>query len=242
MENQEQIQAQAQAQITAIQTESSTWLSRWWNEWRQMPLAEKLARVMLAMFHPMTVAVYLVLLMLFGRMLTIHMSLRLNLHVLMIVLVNNVLIPCVYMLLVKVARSGRFDWISGYSVKHERALLFLMLAIGFGASAWNFKGVEMFFLFRRIMVALMMCVILAGVLDCFKRADYHAVGMGAMTGAVWIMIYAGYEKMVVPFCVILLCSGLVASASVYLSRSTLVRVTMNYLTAAFLAAFTILLA
>ena len=222
--------------------ESISCFRRWWGEWRCMSMGERAANVVLAMFHPLSVSMYLALLLLFGRLLTIHMSLRLNMHVLTIVAVNTVLIPCVYLFLLKTVHRMKVDWVKDYKPMHERMLLLLMLAIGFGVSAWNFKGVEVFFIFRRIMVALMMCVVLAGVLDWFKCADFHLLGMGAMTGAVWIMIYAGYEKMVVPFCVILFCSGLVASAYIYLSRSSLLRIAINYFSAILLTAFTILLA
>ncbi len=201
------------------------------------------AKVVRGIFHPMLISVYLSMLILFGRMMTLHMSDRLNIHVLAIIVLNTIIIPCVYILLLRTARTLAYGrhW-RGFTAGHERMLLILILVVGFGVCAWNFKGVELLFMFRRVMFALMACTALGFLLDRLGRADFHMLGMGAMTGAVWILIYAGYVKMVIPFCIILMCSSLVAAATIWLERSTLMRVSANYLLAAVLTSFMILIA
>lgn len=185
----------------------------------------------------MCVAVYLSVLFLFGRVVPLMMPIRLNLYVLAMVILNTVLLPCVFAFSLRATRLiGDFS----FSNRRERYLLLVVMVMGFGVCAWNFRGVELLFLFRRTMMALMVCVLLTALLDIFKHVDYTSAGMGAMTGVLWILVYAGYSRMLVPFCVALLLAGLVVSASMRLERHPLFDSAVSFSLAAVVSAVTIL--
>lgn len=112
--------------------------------------------------------------------------------------------------------------------RRERILPLLIGAICYMMCALTLSRIESAVFLRKLMVAAACCEVMCLAVSLRWKISLHLTGMGALTAMIAVMNVIGVGKMFVPLAVVLLASGALASARLYLGCHTPQQVAAGY--------------
>ncbi len=198
---------------------------------------DKLAAGLSGLMHPFLVPLYAVMILLFGQTYMALVPLRLKLFFLAVVGLNTLLIPALFILLLKGLRV-----LPDLSLRTRRERLLPMLVVAgcYLACIYMMKDVMAAFYIRRFLIAALGCVLLALVVTYFWQISLHMIASGGLLAMLVVANVSGFGRLVVPLLIALLFTGALASARLWLGKHNTLQVAMGFL-GGFAVAFILLL-
>lgn len=183
------------------------------------------SKVLSYLLHPFAVPVYGILILFYSGIMFSYAELPAQNRIFWVVLLNITAIPAAAVFLMRF--FGVIRDLS-LSTRHDRMLPLFIVAICYGMAAWVIRDVSGVYILRRFMVAGMGCTIFAFAINMFWQVSLHMTAMGGITGALAVLLVAGYVELLPVFCIVLLLAGALGSARLYLGKHTLTQVAVGF--------------
>ena len=174
--------------------------------------------------HPFFQPIYLMLLLLTQTAFAAYPA-TVRLYLIGVVILYTIAIPA---LALGVLRSlGR---LSDFRIdqRRERILPLLIGAICYLLCALTLGRIESAVFLRKLMVAAACCEVMCLAVSLRWKISLHLTGMGALTAMIAVMNFIGVGNMLAPLAVVILASGALASARLYLGCHTPQQVAAGY--------------
>lgn len=184
-----------------------------------------LSKVVSYALHPFVIPVYGVLILLYSGITFSYTDLPAQRHILWILFINIMAIPAMAVILMRL-----FGMIKDYSLstRHDRMLPLFIVALCYGLAAWIISDIPGVYILRRFLIAGMGCTIFAFVVNLFWQVSLHMTAMGGLVGALFVLLLAGYLKLLPVFCVMVVLAGVLGSARLYLGKHTSAQVAVGF--------------
>lgn len=162
--------------------------------------------------HPFLQPLYLMLLLLTCTAFAAYPA-TVRLYLLGVVVLYTIVIPAL-------ALGVLHSWgrLSDFRIdnRNERILPLLIGAVCYLLCALTLGRIESAVFIRKLMVAAACCEVMCLVVSLRWKISLHLTGMGVLTAMLAVMNFIGVGNMLVPMCVVILASGALASARLYL--------------------------
>lgn len=133
------------------------------------------------------------------------------------VLLMTCLMPVAFMLLLRT-----FGVLKSFSLgtREERALPLLAAMLCCVGCGWIFADIGALLVVRKGLYTFAVCFGVAFVVNFFWQISLCTLALGAALGMLWVMLYVGTSPLFVPFVVLLVLEGCLASARLALGKHT----------------------
>lgn len=198
-----------------------------------------LSRGVSYLLHPFLMPVWLLAILFGTGILPFWLPAEIRRYILLVVTVDTLVVPAAGIFLMRA-----FGLIGDFSLsqRRERTLPMLVVAFCYALCGWMLGSLPVFFLLRRIMLAAIACTLFAFVVNLRWQVSLHMTAIGAATGMVALLLYAGYTGLIGIFCGAVLCAGMLGSARLYLGKHTPAQVAVGFAGGVLVAGAVLLLA
>ncbi len=171
-----------------------------------------LSRALSWVLHPFVLPVYVIAVVLTSTVFILYPS-NLKLYLVWVVVLYTILIP---MLSLGVLHS--LGHVSDWRVDERRERLWPLLIgiVCYVLCALTLTKIPSAIFLRKFMVAAACCEAMCLVVTCYWKISLHLTAMGAVVAMFVVMNLAGVGNLLFPLLAAVLCSGLLASARLYL--------------------------
>lgn len=196
------------------------------------------SRAISLVFHPVFLNFYVVVLFLFVHPYTASkMNMNARLLHMAILIVNMVILPLLLMLFLekrKIITSLQLP------LREERGMVFLMLFVLFGITAYQMFEQEFSYLLVSYLAAISLGLLILYFINLKTKISMHAVAASSVVGAfVYLMFFESNNNYLYYLCFFILLSGLIGSARLYLKAHSPRQIWLGY-TTGFLITITVL--
>lgn len=194
------------------------------------------ARLLSWALHPFLQPLYLVSLLLTCTVFAGY-SVRMRLYLVGVVLLYTMIIPALSLGVLR--WSGR---LSDFRIdrRSERIVPLLIGAVCYFLCALTFGKIESAAFLRKLMLAAACCELLCLFVSLRWKISLHLTGMGALTAMLVVMNFIGVGNLFGPMCAVVVASGLLASARLYLGCHNAMQVFAGYCGGFAVATFAVL--
>lgn len=199
---------------------------------------QSISKAVSYLLHPFLVPLYAMLVLFATGAVPLYVSVEAKRWMLVMVTVNTILVPAAAVILMRI--SGVIGDYS-LSTRRDRILPLFVTALCYGLCAWILTDIPMLFIVRMCMMAAAGCTLFALLVTLFWQISLHMTAIGGITGVISLLLYAGYVSLVWMLCGVIILSGLLGSARLYLGKHTPGQVAAGFF-GGFITAVAILLA
>lgn len=188
------------------------------------------------LFHPLLMPVYAMIMLLVFQGISYQMiPLNLKLLLLGMVFIASVLVPLglIYLLYKLGLISSLY-----MNTREERLFPLLVIAIFYYVTYYLLKGIPLSLIYHMYMLGGTLLAIVLMAINFFRKVSLHAAGMGALTGLTAGTAFHDGANLGLPIAVLLLLSGVVASARIKLNAHQPSEVYLGWVTGALIMFFT----
>ncbi len=203
---------------------------------KDTPLLRNLAIAISWILHPYLLPIYLVTLLLVFTAFA-HYSANIRIYIFWVVLLYTAIIPALSFGMLRSLRT-RIDFRIGRY--RQQVLPLLIGAICYILCAITIAKIPSAIFIRKVMIAAALCEFLCLLLSPRYKIDRHLMGMGALTAVFVVLNIIGVGEMFAALLGGILCTGLLASAHLYLGRHNPAQLLIGY-SCGFILAFIALL-
>lgn len=172
-------------------------------------MTQKVANFLSAIFHPFLITLYSFLLIFISGSYITFLPNSIKLIILMVVLFNTLLIPIISLLILK--RLGLIK--SFYLEKHrERIVPIIITSIPYIFTLYLMAKLPVPQVLVRIIEGGVLILLVAAIISYWWKISLHLMGMGGLTGFLIACAYKNYFNAIPFVIVVLIVSGLLASA------------------------------
>lgn len=188
-------------------------------------IASLLSKSISYLLHPFFIPTYVVIMLMVINTSLLPVSSQSQWFVMQVIVVNTLLIPALFIGLLKV--FGRIDNFSLESRKERITPLFIVI-ICYLCCGWIFSDLPALFIVKKVVFAAAGSIFFGFTVNFFWKISLHLMGIGGILGVIWVLIYVGYVELLLPFCIIVVLAGLLASSRLYLGKHTPWQVTIGF--------------
>lgn len=177
-------------------------------------IATILARAISLLCHPLTMALWMTILVMWGYASQLRFPMELREFVVINVGITTILIPLIFTLMMRWFGGGRDG------VSNGRKVVVMRLAIAalcYACCGFMFTNVPLLFLVRKMLYLGAIVLVLALVMEFIRPLSHHALAYGALLGYMWVLLFVGNMGLLYPFMILLFVGGLLLTARLYLT-------------------------
>ncbi len=174
---------------------------------------ERTAHLLSLLLHPFFIPLYAVGLLLFAPTIYALLPLSTRLYLVGVVALYTLLLPALSLVLLR-----RRGWLSSYRIdqRRERILPLMIGTVCYLLCALTLLKVPVAQLLHRMMFGAALCQGLCLVVTLRWKISLHLTGLGGATSFFVLLSVAGAGDLLLPMVGVVLCSGLLSSARLYL--------------------------
>ncbi len=187
--------------------------------------------------HPCLLPIYLVAL-LFVFTAFAHYSANIRIYISGVVLLYTIIIPVLSLRMLRSLRT-RIDFRIGRY--RQQVLPLLIGVICYTLCAVTIAKIPSAIFIRKVMIAAALCQSLCLLISSRYKIDRHLMGMGALTAVFIVLNIIGVGEMFAALLGGILCTGLLASAHLYLGRHNPAQLLVGFVSGFILAFIALLL-
>lgn len=189
------------------------------------PRLERLAHGISTVLHPFFIPLYALCLLLFTPTLYSFLSLTTKLYLLGVLLLYTMALPTLSLLFLR--RLGR---LSSYRIddRRERILPLMLGTVCYLLCALTLLKFPVAQLLHKMMFGAALCQLFCLVVTLWWKISLHLTALGGATAFFVLLAVAGAGDMLLPLIGIVLCSGLLASARLWLGCHTATQILAGY--------------
>lgn len=184
-----------------------------------------ISRTLSYIMHPMLLPLYMAVLILTLGAMPVAITGRGVWYVLRVIVADTVIVPVVSIALLR--WTGRIPDFS-LSSRRSRVIPLAVVVICYGCCGWIFAELPSLFILRKALFAAAAATAVDFVVNFFWQISLHLTGWGAAIAVIWVLVYAGYSQLVVPLAAMVLLSGFLASARLYMGKHTPLQVAVGF--------------
>ncbi len=187
----------------------------------------KPARIISIVFHPLFMPVYALLIIFLAPTLFGYLPFQVKKLLLLILLVNNVLLPLSLLPFFK-----HWNIISSWTVsdRKERVIPMVITTLLYGASAYIISGFPIPVFLKSFIISTCVVSLLLTLINFWWKISLHSAGAGALIAIVLILSFKMYSPLLWYFVASLIAGGLVISSRLKLNTHNLTQVWFGFLT------------
>jgi hypothetical protein len=190
-------------------------------------IPDKLARIISLVFHPVFMPLYGLLILLSAPTFLGYLPVEIKKILIIVVLVNNVLIPLALIPLYRLR-----NLISSYSIENrrERIIPLLTASILYCTTSFIVFNYQIPFFLKSFIFATSVLSIVVSMINFWWKISIHAVGAGALTATVLVLSMKMYTPLTSYLISVILAGGLVLSSRLRLNSHNPAQVWLGFLT------------
>lgn len=173
------------------------------------------AQTISLLFHPLTMALWLAVLVMYGYASPLKFPFSLRYFVLGNVVICTLVIPYIFRLLLRLFGIVRRDGSAGRRVRVMCLIIWVLCYVCCGVI---FAEVPLLFLLRKMLFLGAIVLLSALVAEFLAPLCWHTLSYGALMGYMWVLLFVGNVGLLYPFILFLVCGGLLMTARLYLSE------------------------
>lgn len=179
------------------------------------------ARLVSLLFHPLTMAVWMTLLVMYGFASPMKFPDVLRRFVISNVVVITIFIPLIFNLLLRLFGVVKRDATGGRKVAIMRLVI---AALCYVCCGFMFAEVPLLFLLRKMLFLGSIVLLVALVTEFCYPISHHTLAFGTLLGYMWVLLFVGNMGLLYPFVVALVLGGLLVTSRLHLSELAPVRI------------------
>ncbi|MBO5805934.1 MAG: hypothetical protein J6R10_03650 [Tidjanibacter sp.] len=192
----------------------------------RVSLWQKVARKLVVLFNPMTMVVLMSLFVMCGWASPLNFPPQLSTFVVLTVAFMVIGIPLACYGLMHLLGIGGKDE-SGE--RRRRRLMFLVVALCCAGCGRIYSGVIVLFLMRKVLYAASLLTVVLWLFELIFPLSKTSFGSGALLAMMWMLLYVGNLALLVPFGIMVIVAGLLATLHIYLFHTPLWRQMLSLL-------------
>ncbi|MBO7300540.1 MAG: hypothetical protein J6U53_03930 [Tidjanibacter sp.] len=179
----------------------------------QKPFVRHLFGGVSLLFHPLTMAVWMTLLVMLGVASPLTYSSPLGWYVVGTVAFMTLFVPLLFRWLLRLFGVRRND----ADGRHTQLLTMLMMVFCYTTCGWVFEDIVLLYLMRKVLYTFTASVVVAIVFEFFYPLSHHTMMLGSVLGMMWMLLLVGNVALLVPFIIGILLAGVLSSARLSLT-------------------------
>lgn len=198
----------------------------------------RLGKVLSWITHPILISAVAVALLIFGKTIMSPMPYNVKWYLMGMVAVYTVIIPGSLIALLTYYKA-----LPDYPEQTFKQRVIPMAIVGFSFIACSFmlKDFMLAYLIRRFLLAAFCSVIIAAAITLFWNISLYMTALGALLTVLIIMVSSGFAQFPWIIVILLIITGLTASARLYLGKHNLTEIYVGFLCGAVSAVIGMLL-
>lgn len=173
-----------------------------------------LAKAISLLFHPLTMALWMTILVMWGYASQLRFPMELRRFVVTNVAITTILIPLIFNLMLRLFGVERGGVPNGRKVVTMRLLI---AALCYASCGFMFTNVPLLFLVRKMLYLGAIVLLLAFVMEFIRPLAHHPLAYGALLGYMWVLLFVGNMGLLYPFMILLIVGGLLLTSRLYLT-------------------------
>lgn len=165
------------------------------------------------LFHPLAMAVWMAVLVMFGLASPLSYPLPVRLYVVGTVVFMTLGVPLLFRWLLRAfGVKGKVD------ARHANVLMVLMMTVCYITCGWVFEGIVVLFLMRKMLYTFAAVAVAMTVFEFFYPLSHHTTMFGALMGMLWMLLVVGNVALLTPFIIGIVVAGILTTSRLVLTE------------------------
>lgn len=113
--------------------------------------------------------------------------------------------------------------------RRRRRIMFLVVALCLAGCGRIYSGVIVLFLMRKVLYTASLLTVVLWVFELLFPLAKNSFGSGALLAMMWMLLYVGNLALLVPFTIVVIMAGLLATLHIYTTHTPLWREMLSLL-------------